>query len=358
MTLKHRRRLRRLGWERALEPPDDGLWAAGDPPPREGCSLEVLVDGAQALPAIAEAMQNARDFVHITGWHLAPALRARPRRAAGHHRRAAGRAGRAHRRARARVGRRAGAGLPPDALGGQGGRPHAHAQHAHPLRDRSARAPVPLPPREDDHHRRGAGLRQRHRPHRRRRRPLRLERAPRPAAPGLARRRHPPARPRGGRRPRSLRGPLVRGDRRAPRAPRPAGARGRQHRAGRAHGGREHVRRLPEGRLPDPRELHARAAQRAAPDLPREPVPVVAGDRRRSWPTSCATRRATTSASSSCCPPRPTTARTRLAASSASSPRPTTTPGASWRPRSARAPASARIRSTSTPRSASSTTAG
>jgi phosphatidylserine/phosphatidylglycerophosphate/cardiolipin synthase-like enzyme len=69
---KHRRRLTRLGWERALEPPDDGLWAAGDPPPREGCLLDVLVDGAQALPALAEAMQNARDFVHITGWHLAP----------------------------------------------------------------------------------------------------------------------------------------------------------------------------------------------------------------------------------------------------------------------------------------------
>ena len=34
---KHRRRLRRLGWERALEPPDGALWAAGDPPPRPGC---------------------------------------------------------------------------------------------------------------------------------------------------------------------------------------------------------------------------------------------------------------------------------------------------------------------------------
>ena len=72
VTAKHRRRLRRLGWERALEPPDDGLWAAGDPPPREGCSLEVLVDGAEAMPKIAEAMRNARDFVHVTGWHLAP----------------------------------------------------------------------------------------------------------------------------------------------------------------------------------------------------------------------------------------------------------------------------------------------
>jgi phosphatidylserine/phosphatidylglycerophosphate/cardiolipin synthase-like enzyme len=69
---KHRRRLSRLGWERALEPPDDGLWAAGDPPPRPGCSLDVLVDGAEAFPAIAEALQGARSFVHLTGWHLAP----------------------------------------------------------------------------------------------------------------------------------------------------------------------------------------------------------------------------------------------------------------------------------------------
>jgi phosphatidylserine/phosphatidylglycerophosphate/cardiolipin synthase-like enzyme len=68
----HRRRLRRLGWERALEPPSDDLWAAGDPPPRPGCELDVLVDGARALPAIAEALQGARSFVHLTGWHFAP----------------------------------------------------------------------------------------------------------------------------------------------------------------------------------------------------------------------------------------------------------------------------------------------
>jgi phosphatidylserine/phosphatidylglycerophosphate/cardiolipin synthase-like enzyme len=69
---KHRRRLERLGWERALDPPDDGPWPAGDPPPREGCALDVLVDGAHALPTIAEALQGARRFVHVTGWHLAP----------------------------------------------------------------------------------------------------------------------------------------------------------------------------------------------------------------------------------------------------------------------------------------------
>jgi phosphatidylserine/phosphatidylglycerophosphate/cardiolipin synthase-like enzyme len=72
VRVKHRRRLQRLGWERALDPPDDGLWAAGDPPPRAGCALDVLVDGAHALPAIAEALQSARRFVHLTGWHVAP----------------------------------------------------------------------------------------------------------------------------------------------------------------------------------------------------------------------------------------------------------------------------------------------
>ena len=191
-------------------------------------------------------------------------------------------------------------------------------------------------------HRRRAGLRQRHRPHRRRRRPLRLERAPGPPAPGLARRRHPPARPRRRRRPRPLRGALARGHRRAPRppAPRPAPPGDSTVQVVRTVA-EDMYDDVPARRLPDPRELRARAARRAAADLPREPVPVVAGDRRESWPTSCATRRATTSASSSCCRPRPTTARTPPAGSSASSPRPTTTPGASWRRRSARAPANA-----------------
>jgi phosphatidylserine/phosphatidylglycerophosphate/cardiolipin synthase-like enzyme len=69
---KHRRRLERLGWARALDPPDEAAWAAGDPPPRAGCALDVLIDGAHALPTIAEALQGARDFVRLTGWHLAP----------------------------------------------------------------------------------------------------------------------------------------------------------------------------------------------------------------------------------------------------------------------------------------------
>lgn len=69
----HRRRLTRLGHRASYDPPRDGsLWAAGDPPPREGCSLEVLIDGSQALPRIAEAIASARDYVHIAGWHVTP----------------------------------------------------------------------------------------------------------------------------------------------------------------------------------------------------------------------------------------------------------------------------------------------
>jgi phosphatidylserine/phosphatidylglycerophosphate/cardiolipin synthase-like enzyme len=68
----HERRLRRIGWERALEPPDSGLWASSDPPPRSGCTLEVLIDGAEALPRVAEELRNARSHVHLAGWFVTP----------------------------------------------------------------------------------------------------------------------------------------------------------------------------------------------------------------------------------------------------------------------------------------------
>jgi phosphatidylserine/phosphatidylglycerophosphate/cardiolipin synthase-like enzyme len=71
---KHARRLARLGWSRALDPPDDGVWAVGDPPPRAGNRLEVLIDGEQAFAAIAEAIAGSREYVHITGWHSAAHL--------------------------------------------------------------------------------------------------------------------------------------------------------------------------------------------------------------------------------------------------------------------------------------------
>jgi phosphatidylserine/phosphatidylglycerophosphate/cardiolipin synthase-like enzyme len=69
----HRRRLRRAGRLEQLDPPpSDTLWVAGDPPPREDNALEVLVDGAEALPRIAEVLARARSYVHIAGWHMTP----------------------------------------------------------------------------------------------------------------------------------------------------------------------------------------------------------------------------------------------------------------------------------------------
>ena len=73
VKLHHRRRLRRLGQRHVLDPPPRAdLFATGDPPPRAGCRIEVLVDGATALPAIAEALQAARSHVYMTGWQLSP----------------------------------------------------------------------------------------------------------------------------------------------------------------------------------------------------------------------------------------------------------------------------------------------
>jgi phosphatidylserine/phosphatidylglycerophosphate/cardiolipin synthase-like enzyme len=68
----HARRLHRIGWERALDPPDGALWAAGEPPPRSGCSVEVLVDGSAALPRLARELAAARSHVHLAGWFVSP----------------------------------------------------------------------------------------------------------------------------------------------------------------------------------------------------------------------------------------------------------------------------------------------
>ena len=73
MALHHTWRLRRLGRLEALRPPDDGSpWAREAPPARDGCSLEVLVDGAEVLPAIAEAIRGARRSVRLAGWAVSP----------------------------------------------------------------------------------------------------------------------------------------------------------------------------------------------------------------------------------------------------------------------------------------------
>jgi phosphatidylserine/phosphatidylglycerophosphate/cardiolipin synthase-like enzyme len=67
----HRRRLTRLGWGHVFDG-RPGEWAKGGPPPRPGSYVEVLVDGAEALPAIARAIASARSHVYLAGWHFSP----------------------------------------------------------------------------------------------------------------------------------------------------------------------------------------------------------------------------------------------------------------------------------------------
>jgi phosphatidylserine/phosphatidylglycerophosphate/cardiolipin synthase-like enzyme len=76
VTGHHRRRLGRVGWADALDPPSGG-WAAGDPPPREGNDVEVLVDGEDALARIEAAIGAARESVLLAGWTFSPAFRLR-----------------------------------------------------------------------------------------------------------------------------------------------------------------------------------------------------------------------------------------------------------------------------------------
>jgi phosphatidylserine/phosphatidylglycerophosphate/cardiolipin synthase-like enzyme len=71
VRVRHRRRLARLGWERALDGGPGG-WSEGEPPPRAGNIVDLLVDGAEAVPAIAAAISQARFHVHLAGWHFAP----------------------------------------------------------------------------------------------------------------------------------------------------------------------------------------------------------------------------------------------------------------------------------------------
>jgi len=69
----HRRRLSKLGHRASFSPPRDGsLWATADPPPRTGNTLEVLIDGDEVLPAIAQAIRSACSHVHIAGWSITP----------------------------------------------------------------------------------------------------------------------------------------------------------------------------------------------------------------------------------------------------------------------------------------------
>jgi phosphatidylserine/phosphatidylglycerophosphate/cardiolipin synthase-like enzyme len=74
----HHRRLARHGWSHAYHPPDDSLWCAGDPPPRDGNAVEVLVDGAEALPRLEADIAAAEHSVLLAGWHFQPDFRLSP----------------------------------------------------------------------------------------------------------------------------------------------------------------------------------------------------------------------------------------------------------------------------------------
>jgi phosphatidylserine/phosphatidylglycerophosphate/cardiolipin synthase-like enzyme len=67
----HRRRLARLGRLGALDAPAGG-WAAGETLPRSGSSLDVLIDGAEALPRMVAELERAESHVHIAGWYFSP----------------------------------------------------------------------------------------------------------------------------------------------------------------------------------------------------------------------------------------------------------------------------------------------
>ena len=72
----HARRLRRRGSAEAIDPPPDGGWAGtASFAPRSGCRVEPFLDGAEALPRIADAIRSARSHVHLAGWHFDASFR-------------------------------------------------------------------------------------------------------------------------------------------------------------------------------------------------------------------------------------------------------------------------------------------
>jgi len=72
----HVRRMRRHGSAEAIDPPPDGGWAGtASFAPRSGCRVEPFLDGAEALPRIADAIRSAHSHVHLAGWHFDASFR-------------------------------------------------------------------------------------------------------------------------------------------------------------------------------------------------------------------------------------------------------------------------------------------
>jgi phosphatidylserine/phosphatidylglycerophosphate/cardiolipin synthase-like enzyme len=72
ITRIHRRRLSKVGWDRAYDPVGDEVWAMDDPPPRPGNSVDILIDGVEAFASMLEEIKGARSSINITGWHANP----------------------------------------------------------------------------------------------------------------------------------------------------------------------------------------------------------------------------------------------------------------------------------------------
>jgi phosphatidylserine/phosphatidylglycerophosphate/cardiolipin synthase-like enzyme len=71
----HRRRLARGGHGRALDPPAGGWADTASYAPVDGSRVELLVDGAAALPRMAEEIAAAKRHVHVAGWFFTPEFR-------------------------------------------------------------------------------------------------------------------------------------------------------------------------------------------------------------------------------------------------------------------------------------------
>ena len=70
---RHRHELRDAGWEHALDETTASFVRDGAEP-RPGNAVEVLIDGVEALPRIAEELSRAQSHVHMTGWFISPDL--------------------------------------------------------------------------------------------------------------------------------------------------------------------------------------------------------------------------------------------------------------------------------------------
>ena len=70
----HVRRLRRYGSAQAVDPVAGGWAGTAAFAPRPGCRVEVLADGSEALPRIADEIRSARSHVHLAGWHFDPSF--------------------------------------------------------------------------------------------------------------------------------------------------------------------------------------------------------------------------------------------------------------------------------------------